>query len=55
MRISARVLPQNCENAIECLVDRGPSEPLDVICACAAAFCFNCKEEAHRPVRGEGL
>lgn len=22
----------------------------DVFCRCGAAFCFNCKEEAHRPV-----
>ena len=27
------------------------SEPLDIACACGAAFCFQCKEEAHRPVR----
>lgn len=39
-----------CDNAIECVVDRAPDEPLDVICSCGATFCFNCKEEAHRPV-----
>ncbi|KAG2501662.1 hypothetical protein HYH03_000165 [Edaphochlamys debaryana] len=44
---------KNCENAIECLVDREPGEPLDVICSCSATFCFNCKEEAHRPVSCE--
>jgi ariadne-1 len=42
----------NCENAVECCVDRAPDEPMDVMCACGATFCFNCKEEAHRPVRG---
>lgn len=42
----------NCENAVECLIDRGVDDPLDVICTgCGATFCFNCKEEAHRPVR----
>jgi hypothetical protein len=41
----------NCENAVECCVDRAPDEPMDVMCACGATFCFNCKEEAHRPVR----
>ncbi len=39
-----------CEHAVEVLVDLG-AEPLDVSCACGAAFCFQCKEEAHRPVR----
>jgi len=24
--------------------------PQDIFCRCGAAFCFNCKEEAHRPV-----
>lgn len=42
----------NCENAVECCVDRAPDEPMDVMCACGATFCFNCKEEAHRPVGG---
>jgi ariadne-1 len=40
----------NCEAAVQCLVERGPDEPLDVLCACTTTFCFNCKEEAHRPV-----
>ncbi|WIA08252.1 hypothetical protein OEZ85_007696 [Tetradesmus obliquus] len=41
----------NCENAVECCVDRAPDEPLDVVCSgCDTTFCFNCKEEAHRPV-----
>ncbi|KXZ55686.1 hypothetical protein GPECTOR_2g1236 [Gonium pectorale] len=44
---------KNCENAIECLIDRGPNEPMDVICTCSTTFCFNCKEEAHRPVSCE--
>jgi len=36
-------------------VERGPDEPLDVICSgCGTTFCFNCKEEAHRPVSREG-
>jgi len=34
-------------------VERRADEPLDVICSgCGTTFCFNCKEEAHRPVRG---
>jgi ariadne-1 len=41
----------NCENAVECCIDRAPDEPLDVVCSgCDTTFCFNCKEEAHRPV-----
>ncbi|GFR48822.1 hypothetical protein Agub_g10775 [Astrephomene gubernaculifera] len=44
---------KNCENAIQCLVDREPDEALDVICTCSATFCFNCKQEAHRPVTCE--
>ena len=40
-----------CENAVECMKDLGPNEPLDVSCKCGAAFCFTCQEEAHRPVR----
>ncbi|KIY99471.1 putative E3 ubiquitin-protein ligase ARI7 [Monoraphidium neglectum] len=40
----------NCDAAVACLVDRAPDEPLDVLCSCTATFCFNCKEEAHRPV-----
>ncbi len=46
----SRFAGKGCENAVECLVDRGSSDPLDVVCSCGAAFCFNCKEEAHRPV-----
>ncbi|KAK9806726.1 hypothetical protein WJX72_000715 [[Myrmecia] bisecta] len=38
-----------CENAVECLVEVS-SEPLDIHCNCGHAFCFTCKEEAHRPV-----
>ena len=38
---------------MECLIDRAPDEPLDVICSCFNTFCFNCKEEAHRPVSKE--
>eukprot|EP00798_Chlamydomonas_sp_ICE-L_P010388 gene10388-8330_t len=41
---------KGCENAVECRIDRAADDPLDVICTCSAAFCFNCKEEAHRPV-----
>lgn len=40
----------NCENAILCQTDRGPDEPLDIMCSCGSIFCFNCKGEAHRPV-----
>ncbi len=38
-----------CTNAAEALVE-APREPLDVHCSCGNAFCFTCKEEAHRPV-----
>lgn len=44
----------DCEHAVECLADI-TSEPLDVTCTCGCAFCFTCKEEAHRPVRGREL
>ncbi|GBF98045.1 hypothetical protein Rsub_10273 [Raphidocelis subcapitata] len=40
----------NCDAAVQCLVERAPEEPLDVLCTCTTTFCFNCKEEAHRPV-----
>lgn len=39
----------DCEFAVESFVDL-QGEPLDVACTCGATFCFNCKEEAHRPV-----
>lgn len=39
----------DCKYATEALVD-SPGEALDVFCNCGNAFCFNCKEEAHRPV-----
>ena len=38
-----------CENAVESLAD-AIGEALDVTCSCGSSFCFNCKEEAHRPV-----
>ncbi|KAG1674307.1 hypothetical protein FOA52_013496 [Chlamydomonas sp. UWO 241] len=38
---------KGCDNAVECMVDRAADEPLDVVCTCSTAFCFNCKEEAH--------
>ncbi|KAF5836210.1 hypothetical protein DUNSADRAFT_6276 [Dunaliella salina] len=45
---------RGCECAVECCVDRTADEALDVICSsCGATFCFNCKEEAHRPVSCE--
>lgn len=47
-----RCVGKGCEAAVECCVDRMADEPLDVICTCGASFCFNCKEEAHRPVSG---
>lgn len=43
-------LLQGCENAVECVVDRAQDEALDIICSCSNTFCFNCKEESHRPV-----
>ena len=39
-----------CDNAVECLVDLG-REPMDVACKCGSSFCFQCHQEAHRPVR----
>eukprot|EP00197_Chlamydomonas_leiostraca_P004716 CAMPEP_0202867712 /NCGR_PEP_ID=MMETSP1391-20130828/9582_1 /ASSEMBLY_ACC=CAM_ASM_000867 /TAXON_ID=1034604 /ORGANISM="Chlamydomonas leiostraca, Strain SAG 11-49" /LENGTH=627 /DNA_ID=CAMNT_0049547775 /DNA_START=210 /DNA_END=2089 /DNA_ORIENTATION=+ len=42
---------KHCDAAVECCVDRVAGEPLDVVCSsCGTAFCFNCKQEAHRPV-----
>lgn len=38
-----------CEHAVEARVEVG-ADPLDINCKCGAAFCFQCKEEAHRPV-----
>lgn len=38
-----------CEHAVEARVEVG-SEPMDIACSCGATFCFQCKEEAHRPV-----
>ncbi|PSC75961.1 putative E3 ubiquitin-ligase ARI8 [Micractinium conductrix] len=39
----------DCQNAALSLSDRlGVAQ--DIFCRCGAAFCFNCKEEAHRPV-----
>lgn len=52
---SRRCVGKGCDAAVECVVDRVAGEPLDVVCtSCATAFCFNCKEEAHRPV-GDGV
>jgi ariadne-1 len=39
-----------CEHAVEVRAEIGV-DPLDISCKCGAAFCFQCKEEAHRPVR----
>lgn len=41
-----------CEHSVQCAGDYAEGEPVDVTCRCSAQFCFNCKEEAHRPVRG---
>ncbi|EIE18671.1 IBR-domain-containing protein [Coccomyxa subellipsoidea C-169] len=38
-----------CEHAVESRVEVG-TEPMDIACSCGATFCFQCKEEAHRPV-----
>ena len=40
-----------CEHAVEARAEVG-ADPMDVTCRCGATFCFQCKEEAHRPVRG---
>jgi hypothetical protein len=42
----------DCEATAECLVERRADDALDVACTCGATFCFNCHEEAHRPVGG---
>ena len=39
-----------CEHAVEARTEVG-SDPMDITCRCGATFCFQCKEEAHRPVR----
>ncbi|OMO87652.1 Zinc finger, C6HC-type [Corchorus capsularis] len=36
-----------CENAIEFIAGCGSN---DVFCSCTHSFCWNCSEEAHRPV-----
>ncbi|EFN58957.1 hypothetical protein CHLNCDRAFT_137543 [Chlorella variabilis] len=39
----------DCQNAVLSLSDQlGVAQ--DIFCRCGNAFCFNCKEEAHRPV-----
>lgn len=39
----------DCQHAVVSLSERlGVAQ--DVFCRCGSAFCFNCKEEAHRPV-----
>lgn len=38
-----------CEHAVEARVEVG-ADPMDIVCKCGATFCFQCKEEAHRPV-----
>lgn len=40
---------QNCNNALE-VRERVVDAAVDVKCGCGCMFCFNCKEEAHRPV-----
>jgi len=48
---ACRCVGRGCESAVECCVDRTMGEALDVLCSeCRSTFCFNCKEEAHRPV-----
>lgn len=37
-----------CENAVE--FELGGVDVYDVTCLCSNAFCWNCSEEAHRPV-----
>ncbi|KAH7404412.1 hypothetical protein KP509_15G024600 [Ceratopteris richardii] len=37
----------NCEFAVEFTLGGGP---FDVVCKCGYSFCWNCREEAHRPV-----
>ncbi|XVF63943.1 hypothetical protein PTKIN_Ptkin09bG0127200 [Pterospermum kingtungense] len=38
---------RGCENAINCF---GGSENFDVTCLCSHSFCWNCLQEAHRPL-----
>lgn len=39
----------DCQNAVMSMQDQlGVAQ--DIFCRCGNAFCFNCKEEAHRPV-----
>ncbi|MCO5548081.1 hypothetical protein L7F22_001538 [Adiantum nelumboides] len=37
----------NCEFAVEFILGSGP---FDIVCKCSYSFCWNCLEEAHRPV-----
>ncbi len=45
-------LPADCQHAVLSLSDQ-LNVAQDIFCACGSAFCFNCKEEAHRPVNCE--
>jgi ariadne-1 len=37
-----------CENGVLC--ERAGEGAVDVHCSCGASFCWNCQEDAHRPV-----
>jgi hypothetical protein len=52
---TCRCVGKGCDAAVEATVDRGADEPLDIACShCGSSFCFNCKEDAHRPVSEGG-
>ncbi|KAK1264465.1 putative E3 ubiquitin-protein ligase ARI8 [Acorus gramineus] len=42
--------PGGCRYAVEFVNDNNDDGPFEVTCACSHRFCWNCCEEAHRPV-----
>lgn len=40
-----------CTYAVECgAAEHVSCTPLDIACKCSSTFCWNCNQEAHRPV-----
>ena len=48
LALPLRLPRADCQNAVLSMGELGVAA--DVFCRCGAAFCFNCREEAHRPV-----
>lgn len=50
-RATSPIAPADCGRAAEAM-SVPVTAALDVICDCGSKYCFKCKQEAHRPVRG---